>query len=460
LLEKKGYTDASFKKQALGYIKSGYKKLTAYETRKRGFEWFGKTPPHEGLTAFGLLEFTAMQKVYDGVNTRMLARTKKWLLSRRKKDGSFRQNRGKYGFSGCPPHVANAYIVYALSEVGETQSIAQAYTKAYEEALQSKDAYRLALLALTAQNLDKPQDINALLALLRQQVGKGKLDQLRVETSLVRSGGRSLKIETMALVALAEMREPNPSMNRIMPLIKYILSKRNRGHFGSTQGTILALQALIKLAELQGDSTKQSSSSGKLLVYKGDQLIETVPYSIRDWKKVKIEGLEKYLKQGTQDIRVKFSPNSLHVPFELNVCYQTRSPLSAPLCKVGLSTQLASKQTKVNETVRLTTTISNPQATGLPFTVALVGIPSGLSPQPWQLKKLQEEGKVAYYEVYEGYVVFYFRELAPQARKTIHLDLKAEVAGQYQAPASCAYLYYTSEHKNWQSGVKVSVRAE
>lgn len=459
-LEKNGYKDETFKRMAMRYIKSGYKKLAAYETSQGGFEWFGKTPPHEGLTAFGLLEFMAMQKVYEGVDTAMIARTKKWLLSRRKKNGSFRQNQGKYGFSTCPVNVANTYIVYALSEVGETQSIAKAYAKAYTEALQSKDAYRLALLALTAQNLDKPQDTNALLALLRQQVGKGKLDQLKVETSLVRSGGRSLKIEVTALAALAEMRQPNPDMSRIIPLVNYILSKRSRGYFGSTQGTILALQTLIKFAEFQEKSNTQASTYGNLLVYKGSQLIKTVAYNTRNWKSVKIEGLEKYLKQGTQNIRFKFSPNSPIIPFELNVAYQARTPLSASLCKVNLSTQIAQNKTKVNETLRLTTTINNPQTTGLPFTVALVGIPSGLSPQPWQLKQLQAQGKVAYYEVYEGYVVFYFRELAPQSRKTIHLDLKAEVAGQYQAPASCAYLYYTSEHKNWQPGVKVSIRGE
>ena len=33
--------------------------------------------------------------------------------------------------------------------------------------------------------------------------------------------------------------------------------------------------------------------------------------------------------------------------------------------------------------------------------------------------------------------------------KTINLDLKADLAGTYEAPASVAYLYYTNEFQNW-----------
>jgi hypothetical protein len=91
------------------------------------------------------------------------------------------------------------------------------------------------------------------------------------------------------------------------------------------------------------------------------------------------------------------------------------------------------------------------------MTVALVGIPSGLSPQPWQLKELQERGAFDFYEVRRNYVVFYYRQLAPNAVRTVHLDLKAEVPGTYEAPASTAYLYYTSEHKDWEGGEKVEV---
>lgn len=45
-------------------LQAGYKRLVGYETKeKKGFEWFGSTPAHEALTAYGLLQFIDMSKV-------------------------------------------------------------------------------------------------------------------------------------------------------------------------------------------------------------------------------------------------------------------------------------------------------------------------------------------------------------------------------------------------------------
>ena len=51
-------------------------KCWRYEIKSGGFEWFGHPPAHEALTAFGLIEFHEMQKVFSGVDPDMIARTK------------------------------------------------------------------------------------------------------------------------------------------------------------------------------------------------------------------------------------------------------------------------------------------------------------------------------------------------------------------------------------------------
>jgi hypothetical protein len=91
------------------------------------------------------------------------------------------------------------------------------------------------------------------------------------------------------------------------------------------------------------------------------------------------------------------------------------------------------------------------------MSIAIVGIPAGLSVQPWQLKELQEKKVFDFYEIVGNNVAFYYRSLAPKDVKTINLDLKADIAGTYDAAASSAYLYYTNELKVWQAGLKVSV---
>jgi hypothetical protein len=40
----------------------------------------------------------------------------------------------------------------------------------------------------------------------------------------------------------------------------------------------------------------------------------------------------------------------------------------------------------------------------------------------------------------------------------INLDLKAYIPGNYESPASTAYLYYTNELKSWVGGNKVEIK--
>ena len=446
-------TNATIQQKALEYIDEGYKKLTAFETRKKGFEWFGSPPPHEGLTAFGLLQFLDMKKVYPQVDDALIDRTKKMLLSRRDKKGGFHQEPGKYGFSGASEQVTNAYLVYALATAG-VKDLEKEYQKAYDEACQSEDAYRLALVSLAATALDQPTAARKALDKLRDQVQHRQLGQLKVDHSIVRSYGASLQIETCALMALAEMQQPELDYNHLTPLIGYLVANRTGGYFGSTQGTILALQALTRHTTLQ--NSQSQNNDGHLLVYKNGHCIAQQHYSAQ-MQKLEIDGLEKHIQKGECHIEVAFDHPSKAIRFTIDIDYRTETPNPSMACKIALSTRLAANEVIVNQTVRLTTVVKNKKAIGQPFTIALVGIPSGLSAQPWQLKALQEEGKVDFYEIHDSYIAFYFRELAPQAVKTLPLDLKAEIPGTYKAQASMAYLYYTSEHKDWQEGTRITI---
>jgi uncharacterized protein YfaS (alpha-2-macroglobulin family) len=65
---------------------------------------------------------------------------------------------------------------------------------------------------------------------------------------------------------------------------------------------------------------------------------------------------------------------------------------------------------------------------------------------------MQEKKLFDYFEVKGNQVLIYYRGMAPNDVKLINLDLKAEVPGEFDAPASSGYLYYTNEFKSW-SGV-------
>lgn len=71
-------------------MNKGYKRLVTFETADEGYEWFGSTPPHEALSAYGLQEFTDMAINSQVVDPVMLDRLKTWLLNRRDGKGSFK----------------------------------------------------------------------------------------------------------------------------------------------------------------------------------------------------------------------------------------------------------------------------------------------------------------------------------------------------------------------------------
>ncbi len=70
---------------------------------------------------------------------------------------------------------------------------------------------------------------------------------------------------------------------------------------------------------------------------------------------------------------------------------------------------------------------------------------------------MKEKGQMAYYEIFDNYLVLYWMGFAASETKTIRLDLKAEIAGTYKGKASNAYLYYTPEYKHWNDGVEVTI---
>src|SRR5262249_41642910 len=127
-------------------LEVSYKRLTGFETRTKGYEWFGADPGHEALTAYGLMQFTDMAHVRS-VDMDMLDRTRAWLLSRRDGNGGFSRNpRALDSFGGAPADTTNAYVVWALIESGE-KSLSKEVAAVKASASSTKDSYIIALAA-------------------------------------------------------------------------------------------------------------------------------------------------------------------------------------------------------------------------------------------------------------------------------------------------------------------------
>ncbi len=441
--------------RAIDLLNRGYKRLVTFESKGKGYEWFGADPAHEGLTAYGIMEFADMKNAGADIDQKMLDRTAEWLMKRKDGKGGFlRESHAYHDFGRISADVLNAYIVYALAEAGYSD-IKKEFDSSYKKAMQSKDPYMLAMMANAAYSLKETTKANeAMGALLSQQSKDGSFTGST--HSITYSQGHSLTIETTSLSIMAMLKSTGKEAVALNNAVQYLTSSRSgSGVFSSTQGTILALKALTEYAKF----SKKTTEDGAIHIYVDGKKVAEKKYKAGDKGAIEIAGLEEYLSaEGKHDIKVKYVGVKTPLPYSVAVNWSTSLPNSNKECVVDLKTTLATNTAKVGETVRMKATLTNKKSTDVPSAMAIIGIPAGFTVQPWQLKEMQQKHVFDYYEMKGNNIAIYYRGMAPNAMKEINLDLKAEMPGVYDAPASSAYLYYTNEYKTWAGMEKITIK--
>ncbi|MDO9187809.1 MAG: MG2 domain-containing protein [Bacteroidia bacterium] len=436
-------------------LNRGYKRLTTFETKEKGYEWFGASPAHEGLTAYGIMEFVDMKKAGADVDQKMLDRTSEWLMSHKDGKGGFTKEKHAYhDFGRISDDILNAYTVYALAEAGYTD-IKKEFETSYKKATETKDPYMLAMMANAAYKLnDVKKGDDAMNMLISKQDKNGSWTG--TTHSITYSQGQSLTIETTSLGILAILKTSGKNTSALSTAVQYLVGSRSgSGVFSSTQGTILALKALTEYAK----ASKKTSEAGTVEIYVDGKKVAERSYKAGEKGAIVIDGMEEFIKgEGKHDVKVKYLGVKTPLPYSISLNWSTTLPVSDGLCAIDLKTKLATKSASVGETVRMTATITNKKSEEVPSTMAIIGIPAGFTVQPWQLKELQEKKVFDYYEIVGNNIAVYYRGMAPNAIKEINLDLKAEMPGVYDAPASSAYLYYTNEFKTWSGMEKVTIK--
>jgi hypothetical protein len=462
-------------RQAQGLLDRGYQKLVSFEclnqpkNKREGYEWFGGTAPaHEALTAFGLMQFRDMARVYN-VDKNMLERTRAYLMARKDGKGGFQRNpRALDTFGRAPDNITNAYIVWALTESGKDDDVTRELGALAEQAKTSTDPYFLALVANSLINRDRNEEAVAILKKVAQvQKPDGYLEA--AQTSITGSGGRDLQIETTALSILAWLKAKRPDQfnANLQSAVKWIGRQRGGyGGYGSTQSTILTLKALIAYAR----ANKKTAEAGELVLYAGAEPVvrKHFPAGVTDALVLELPDPEKYLKPGKNDLQVEITGKSTF-PYTAAWSYQSLKPASSERCAVGLKTSLDRQTTSEGETVRLSVQVENKSGKGQGMTVAIVGLPAGLT-MPEDMKQLKdlarlrndgtERGPIDAWEVNGREVVLYWRDLAPDKKIDVHLELICRVPGEYRGPASRAYLYYNADHKSWADPLAIAIDAK
>jgi hypothetical protein len=445
--------DAALVQKTQTTLDHGYKLLTGYETKEKGYEWFGHTPGHEALTAYGLMEFSDMSKVYD-VDHSMVERTADWLMSRRDGKGGFlRSQEAVDSFGRASETTTNAYIMWALSEAKRTKGLDKELAAQRSLGESTKDPYLLALATNTAlvnQDAAAGEMVKRLAAMQGKDGGF-----VGAKESITMSGGESLAIEATSLATLALIKASanNEYEAQIRSAVDWLNSKR--GGFGAwenTQATILGLKALTAYSE----HARQMQSSGSATLIINGEKAGTIEFEKGRKDALVWDDVASKLRPGKNTIELELAGGAT-LPYTIGLEYRSARPQSSDAAKVAVRTDLAADHVKMGEGIKLRAHVENKTASGQPMTLARIGIPGGLVFQTWQLKELRDKGLVDFYETRPREVILYWRGLAPSAKKDISLDLLAATPGTYEAPATSAYLYYTSDDKAWTEPVKVTV---
>ena len=453
LLRSTGTARPEVESQARAFLEDGYKRLTGYESKSGGFDWYGRDPGHEGLTAYGLLEFTDMSRVFE-VDKKMLDRTAKWLLSRRNGKGRWKVNPASlHGWQD--DGVLDAYIAWSVAEAGYGKDFKTEIDYAYQQAVKSSDLYQIALLANALAATKDARAAGLISQLVEKQEKNGSW--MGSSHSVLHAHGEYFRTETTALAALALMKSGNNGV-AVSKALEFIMQRKNEYGYGSTQSTVLALRALVEYAKIGS----QKPSDGQLVVQVDGKRVAEQPFSTQSPNRIEMAGLEQFFTHNDPRVEVFFESKNGQpaavIPFDLEIKYASRLPRNTANCAISLKTELGKTAARVGETVRLSTVLKNESKEAVASPMVVLGIPAGLNLQPWQLKKLMDEKHCDFYELWDGYAVFHFEALAAGESRTLNLDLRADITGTFEAPASQAFLYYQNDQRVWSKPERLVVQ--
>jgi hypothetical protein len=432
----------------------GYQKLIAFECKDKGYEWFGgNAAGHEALTAYGLMEFNDMKKAGLPVDDKMLDRTTTWLISRQDGKGGFQRNaRALDSFGGAPELTTNSYIVWALMQAG--QKLDREANAVRDAAKGSTDSYVLALAAnICAMNKDTENAKFFMNQLVKKQNKEGAVEG--ATTSITRSGGQALAIETTALSALAWMQDKDFA-GQVQNSLKFLADSCKGGRFGSTQSTILALKAIVAYDQMNA----HPKAPGQLALYIDNKVVgEPIAFTADSKGAITFGDFAPVLSPGPHTVDIRMTDGS-EMPFTLGVKFNSVTPATDKQCKLDLQTSLKDGRLAEGGITEARVIVSNTTDKDAASPVAIIGIPGGLEVRHDHLKELVKAGKIDAYEVNGREVVLYWRQIKANAKSDISLSLAAAVPGTYAAPASRVYEYYTDEFKQWVDGTSVTITAK
>ncbi len=446
--------------KAENYIALGYQRLLTFEVPTGGFSLMGQSPAIEMLTAKGLMEFSDMAKVYP-VDPALIDRTRKWLLSQQKADGSWSgASSWDYPSGAGDPLPITAYITWALLESGakDNANVVRAVSYLKENSSRATDPYTLAIVAnaLVAYNPDDNLTKDVLARLEQAKTMEGDTTFWSTKgASFTGAYGIAGNIETTAMVAYAYLRA------RVYPesaqrALTYLMQKKSsNGTWGSTQATILALRALIESVSATGEATSDAT------VHVSLNGAEAQPIKITK-ENADVTQFVTFDDIGSGTNRLAFKVDGKGT-FAYQVTASYYLPWSAvpPTAEkdklVDIQVNYDRTTLAVDEQVNVNVRVTLKSGTAR-MTLVDLGVPPGFTVMTEDLDAAIKAKKISRYEMAGRQIIVYLEEFSSKTPVTFNYHLKAKFPLRAQTPSSATYDYYNPSTAGVQAPLQLTVK--
>jgi CD109 antigen len=430
---------------------TGYQRQLTYRHNDGSFSAFGESD-QEGslfLTAFVLKSFARAEDLIY-IDSSILDEARDWIIRHQNSDGSFdpvgfiHHQEIFGGLSG--KDALTAYVAIALMQAGERVSAGKAVSYLETRLSEIDDAYTIALVTYALEMGDSARKAEAyekMMAMAREdESGLYWGDDIipePLEPEFGRPGPspqqtRTASIEATGYATLALVKHGD--VLNASRAAKWLVSKRNAfGGFGSTQDTVVALEALTAFGTgTRADidlkiKVETSAGTEQLSLRKANfDVLQVVEIPVNDMVKINTTGKGEAIAQVVTRFNLPEADKSEEI-LKIDVSYDAT-------------------QVEVNDLINVSVALSfnPPMLMEAGMTVLDISIPTGFTPVTESITGLVEkQEKFKRYEIAGRKVIFYIENLFPGDTLNFSFKARAMYPVKAKGVSSQAYAYYQPE---------------
>jgi uncharacterized protein YfaS (alpha-2-macroglobulin family) len=456
--------------QAEQYIATGYQRLLTFEVKGTpgGFSLFGEPPASLMHTAYGLMEFADMSRVYS-VDPALIDRIARWLLSQQSPDGSWDTYALGYSHFQTWQKLSNAkmpmtaYLTWALVEAGYGQEPGVSRARAYlaSHLNEADDPYVLALVAnaLVAADARSSEAQMALTKLAQAAV----VDQDTATwpsnvASYTGAEGRTANLETTSMAVYALLRGGGQAERAQQGLDGLIQAKDTFGTWETTQATVLALKAFLLSTKVAGETPVQATVAVSL----DGRAAQSVTFDQDNAGVVQTIFFDD-VAPGQHTVSLKTSGQAPALLYQVTTAYYVpwkETPVPSQTQALNIQVSYDRSTLAVDDTIGVQAEVTFNQSGAAQWVIVDLGVPPGFNVLTEDLDELIAQSAslkthIKRYEMTGRSVILYLENMTGTIR--FNYRMKARLAVKAQTPASTVYDYYNPEVRSVQQPVQVVV---